>query len=305
MQFKYSTAIIILILAVFALAENSLAQKNTIKVSGKTRSLTIVTEPNAVVWIDDLRRGKTDETGKLILPSVGMGARSLRVRAVGFSEKTQPILPTQNGEIRVNLVKTTDDVELAFQTAEMLRESGKGEDKKKAEELYRKALQLRPKFPQAHLGLARLLESTDMDEALEQVKLARKDRPIYPEASVVEGRIYNANYETENAIASFQRAIREAKGVQPEAHTGLGLIYKEQEKLEEAVAEFKLALAQWDDAELIVYQFLGDTYEKMGNFKEAVKVYEKVLQIAPNSEVAIEIRSIIDQIRKEASQQDQ
>ncbi|HYP49971.1 MAG TPA: hypothetical protein VEQ34_03455, partial [Pyrinomonadaceae bacterium] len=109
----------------------------------------MVSEPKAVVWIDENRRGATDEKGQLKIDRIAAGTRKIRVRAVGFAEKTQTLLPAQKGEIKIALVKTTDEAVIAFQQAEELRESGKEENKQKAIELYKKALQLRPKFAEA------------------------------------------------------------------------------------------------------------------------------------------------------------
>ena len=56
-------------------------------------SLTITSEPNAIVWIDEIRRGTTDASGKLTLTKVSAGRHSVRVRANGFKETTAALLP--------------------------------------------------------------------------------------------------------------------------------------------------------------------------------------------------------------------
>jgi tetratricopeptide (TPR) repeat protein len=208
-----------------------------------------------------------------------------------------PLTPAQRGTIKIALAKSNDEAELTFQQAEEMRETGK--DRTKAEELYRRALELRPKFPEAHVGLARLLEKSNSEEALIQIEEARKDRPAYAEASVVEGRIYREASDFESAIKSFKRAIREAKNFNPEAHTGLALAYKDNADNESAIAEFKLAIAQLSDTEPVVYQLLGETYEATKRKKEAIAMYEKFLQLAPNHREAPAVRSIIEQLKKQ------
>ena len=47
-----------------------------------TPALVITTEPNAIVWIDEIRRGKTDASGKLSVPKVLARRHTVRVRAV-------------------------------------------------------------------------------------------------------------------------------------------------------------------------------------------------------------------------------
>ncbi|HKR00615.1 MAG TPA: tetratricopeptide repeat protein, partial [Pyrinomonadaceae bacterium] len=199
----------------------------------------------------------------------------------------------------------TDEAELAFQQAEAAREKTKDDESRRAAvALYERAIRLRPAFPAAHVGLARvLLDMNDYKRALGEIDEARRDRPVYPEASAVEGRIYRYAAFWDNAIASFRRAIREARGFQPEAHTGLALLYEEKGMNEEAAAEFRTAIAQLSDSEPVIYQLLGAVYERMEKYKEAVEAYEKYLQLAPQGNLAEAVRSIIDQLRRQAEEQ--
>jgi len=288
----------------------SLAQKRTsAPTQTAQRTIIILTEPRATIWLDDVKRGKADENGKLAVKFSLPGTRKLRVRADGFKEVSQNLLPTNKGEVKITLTKTTDEAELAFQQAEA------SDDKEKAAELYRKAIKLRPKYAEAQLGLARVLTDNDNEGALQAIKEARKARLSYAEASAVEGRIYKAEGEDEKAIASFKRAITEGKGFQPEAHTGLGLLYKEkaegfsasgkfvEEKAnyELAAASFKKAIPQLSgasDAE-VIYQFLGLVYEQMKKYKEAIAVYEEFLRVFPDSNETSAVQSYIVQLKKQ------
>lgn len=298
MRIKFLPKFVVPILIVLAVGDFAAAQSQLRSVSKPVapRTITIVTEPKAAVWLDDLRRGTTDDKGQLKIEKVGSGAKRLRVRAVGFAEQTQTLSATSPGEVKVSLTKTTDPAELAFQQAEVIRESGR--ETEKAAEGYRTALKLRPTFAEAHLGLARLIEKSDFDEALAQIAAARRDRPNFAEASAAEGRIYLENSDTDNAIKSFQRAIREAKNFQPEAHTGLARAFESKGEMAKAIVEFKIALVQLGDSEPAVYQLLGEAYEKMRRTKEAIAAYEKFLQLAPGSNQASAVRSIIEQLKK-------
>jgi hypothetical protein len=264
-----------------------------------SRSLTILTEPKAIIWLDNIRRGVTGETGSFKINKVAAGSHSLRVRAVGFAEKTTTVSAAQRGEIKIALVKTTDEAELAFQQAEETRESAR--DKTKAVELYRRALELRPDYAEAHVGLARLFETSNPDEALAHIEKAREIRPNYAEASTVEGRIHRESLDTENAIKSFRRALREAKNIQPEAHTGLALTYRDNGDYENAATEFKTAIVQLADSDPAIYRLLAEMYEKMQRKPDAIAVYEKFLQIAPDDVYASGVRSIIEQLKKQDS----
>ncbi|HKS28195.1 MAG TPA: tetratricopeptide repeat protein [Pyrinomonadaceae bacterium] len=271
-----------------------------------SRSVIVVrTEPKATVWLDEIRRGVTDDEGKLTLSKVSAGRHSLRVRASGFKETTLAIAPARRGAIDVKLVRTTDEAELIFQQAEEARESARDEEaRKQSAELYRRALKARPRFAAAHLGLARvLLDLNDYNTALEEIDRARADRPVYPEASAVEGRILRMAADTNAAIVSFRRAIREARGFQPEAHTGLALVLEEKGRYDEAVEEFRAAISQLSDTEPVLYQLLGAAYEKLQNYREAVLAYEKYLELAPDGTLAPAVRSILDQLRSQAAEQ--
>jgi len=279
-----------------------LAQRRVSRsVSDDLRTLTIITEPNAIVWLDEIRRGTTDATGKLALAKVSSDQHLLRARANGFKEVTVSITPAQSGEIRVRLVRTTDEAELTFQQAENAREQSKNEEsRQKAAELYRQALKRRPAFPSAHVGLARvLMDLSDENGALAEIEAARRARSVYPEASAVEGRIYREGAQIDEAIGAFNRAIRESHGFQPEAHVGLGRVYEDKGQYELAAREFEIALKQLADTEPIIYQMLGAAYEKSGKNKEAVVAYENYLRLAPNGSLAPAVKSIIEQLREQ------
>lgn len=270
-----------------------------------TRSLVIQTEPNAIVWIDEIRRGVTDASGKLELKKISAGRHSVRVRASGFKESNTAVLPGKRSLI-VKLLRTTDQAELLFQQAEDAREKSRDdESRQKAAALYRETLKLRTAFPAAHVGLARvLLDLNQYQAALSEIDAARRTRPAYAEASAVEGRIHREAAFTDEAIKSFQRALREARGFQPEAHVGLARVYEEKGQYPDAITEYRKALDQLSDSEPVIYQLLGAAYEKQQKYKEAVAAYEKYLALAPTGSLAPAIRSIIDQLRREAEGQE-
>lgn len=284
----------------FGLAINIFAQK--------IRTVTIVTQPEATIWLNDIKRGITNANGALTIKYVTSGTKKVRVRAFGFKETTQNLLPTQS-QLKISLVKTTDQAEITFQEAEKMMKV----DRPKAIELYQKAASLRPKYYEAYIEMARAMsDAGDSDGALEAIANARKARPAFPEISAVEGRVHKSYGEEELAIAAFKRAIKEGKGFQPEAHTGLGLFYKEKaegfaaagdfeneaETYKLAAAELKIALAQLDGTEPVLYELLGNVYEKMQKYPEAIAIYEEYLRLFPNTPEAVTFRSYIVQVKK-------
>jgi len=264
--------------------------------------LTITTEPNAIVWIDELRRGTTDDSGKLTVNKVSAGRHVVRVRAKGFKETSTPLLPGRRS-LSVKLLPTTDQAELLFQEAEIAREKARGDEAlKQAADLYREAIKLRPAFPAAQVGLARvLMDLNEFKEAHAAIDAARRMKPSYAEASAVEGRLYRDEAFDNEALSSFRRALREAAGFQPEAHVGMAKVYEDKGQFAQAVAEYRAAIAQLSDSEPVIYQMLGAAYEKMEKPKEAVTAYEKYLQLAPNGSYAAAIRSILEQLKREAA----
>jgi tetratricopeptide (TPR) repeat protein len=265
-------------------------------------SLTITSEPNAIVWIDEIRRGTTDASGKLTLTKVSAGRHSVRVRASGFKESTAALLPGRRA-LAVKLVTTTDPAELKFQEAEAAREKARDQAaQQNAVELYREAIKLRPAFPAAQVGLARvLMDLNEFKEAHTAIEAARRSRPRYAEASAVEGRIYREEAFDDDAIRSFRRSITEAGGVQPEAYVGMAKVYEDKGQFAEAIVQYKKALAQLSDSEPVIYQMLGAAYERVEQPKEAVTAYEKYLELAPNGSYAAAIRSILTQLKREAA----
>jgi len=270
--------------------------------AGGARTLTILSEPNTIVWIDEIRRGTTDTTGTLAQVRVSAGAHRLRARANGFKELTMSLPVARRGEIKVRLVRTADQAELSFQQAETARETARDDGaRQQAADLYRRTLRLRPAFPAAHVGLARvLLDLNDTNAALAEIEAARRDRPVYAEASAVEGRIYRETGQTDEAIGAFNRAFRESGGFQPESHVGIGRVYEDKGLYELAAREFQIATNQLSGTEPIIYQLLGAAHEKSGNNREAIAAYENYLRLAPNGSLAPAVRSIVEQLKAQA-----
>lgn len=278
----------------------------------QARSITVITEPSATVWIDGQRYGITDPAGKFQIRVLSGGAHTIRVRADGFKEKSQAITSTARGDIKVLLVKTNDPADLAFQEAERLAT----EDREKAIAAYKKAIKLRPQFPEAYLALARIqLDNGDAGDAQASIAALRKLRPGLPEASAVEGRINKENGEEAKAIASFKRAITEGKGVQPEAFTGLGLLFKERAEglggqgdvdgeraaYNEAAKYFQSAAKQLGSSPdaMVILQLLGLVYERTGQNAKAIATYNEFLRLFPGSVEATAVQSFIVQLRKQ------
>lgn len=293
-----------IVLGILAVVTSIILSASTL-LAQRAAVLTITSEPSAVVWIDEIRRGVTDSSGKLSITKLKPGRHSVRVRASGFKETSVPLVAGRRA-LSVKLLPTSDPAELAFQQAETLREKSREDAAlRQAADLYRTALKARPAFPEAHVGLARiLLDLNQFEEALTEIAAARRSRKIYPEASAVEGRIHHERAFEEEAIRSFRRAIQEGRGFQPEALVGLARVLEEKGQNAEAIASYRKAIDQLSESEPVIYQLLGAAYEKTQQYKLAVEAYEKYLQLAPNGNLAPAIRSIIDQLKRDAAGQE-
>ena len=282
----------------------------------RARSLTIKSEPKAIVWLNGVRYGTTDAEGKLEIKNSPTGRQMVKVRADGFKETSKAILPAQTGNVDIPLVQTTDQAELAFQEGEKLAFV----DRERSEASYRNAITLKPGYVEAHIGLARVLsEAGDVEGASKAIRDAVRLRPRDPEAAAVEGRIYKIIDEEPKAIAAFKRAITSGGGFQPEAYTGLAMLYQERaeaaasegdfaaEKRNYAEAEKNFAMAvkqlgTGSDAPTI-YQLLGLVYEKQKKYKEAIALYETFLRLFPDNVEATAVQSFIVQLKKQTAEQ--
>jgi tetratricopeptide (TPR) repeat protein len=278
------------------------------------RSITIVSEPNAAVWVDGVHYGTTGADGRLTVTTISPGKHTIRVRAGGFAEASKPLPPTHRGDFLVKLTATSDEAWLAFQEGERYAST----DRTKTIEAYRRAIKLNPKLIAAHLGLSRALsEGGNTEAALAAIKALRTVSPRNAEASAIEGRIYKDLDNEPKAIAAFKRAIAEGGGFQPEAYAGLGLLYKEKAEAgdpeapevvtatKEAVKNLSIAVKQLSGAPdaMVIMQLLGTMYERQKRFKEAIAVYEDFLRIFPDSNEAEAVKSFIVQINKQLAEQ--
>lgn len=304
------SALLILVTTIYISAQVSKPASTSL------RPITVVTEPHAIVWIDNVRYGETDDKGRLAIASLSPGIRSLRVRANGFSEVTKSLPATTRGDVPVTLARTTDEAELAYQSAE----TASTVDRQKAIAEYQRAIKLRAKFPEAYLGMARMYSETgDIEKAFQAMRSAKRLKPGYAEASAVEGRLLKDTDDESKAIAAFKRAIAEGKGFQPEAYTGLGLLFKDRAENFGGTGDFANETASYNESvkylsvaakqlgtspdAMVVYQLLGLVYERQKKFNEAIALYEEFLRLFPDSSEATAVQSFIVQIRKQMAQQ--
>jgi tetratricopeptide (TPR) repeat protein len=272
--------------------------------SASARVTFISNKPEVSVYLNSAFRGRTDDNGRLIIERLPAGRYQLRARKVGCKDYRFEfqVAAGQARQLRVNLLSTNDPADLAYQRGEQLREEKKFEA---STEEYKAALELRRQFPQARLGLARsLLALNEHEEAQQQAELAiRERRGQDPEGYTVLGNILRGAGQYEEAADAYRRALRLARDFSPEAHTGLALTMDDMDEPEKAIQHLRKAIAQDGDGEPILYNLLGNMLLAVERKREALKAFEMYLRLAPNSNDAPAIKSLIEQVREELATQ--
>ncbi|MFP3502367.1 tetratricopeptide repeat protein [Burkholderia sp. SIMBA_062] len=121
----------------------------------------------------------------------------------------------------------------------MLRECGRLDD---AIAHYRRAVALRPDYPEAHNNLGNALrDARDLAEAMQSCSRAIELRPGYAEAYNNLGNVLQDLGELDAAAASYGKAIA-FHPAYAEAHSNLGNVLRAQERHADAIAHYRRAL---------------------------------------------------------------
>ena len=274
-------------------------------VSPTTNSaLTVKAPPETIIWVDSLRYGAIPENGELTIKNLSAGSHTVRARLKGKREIARKVSLDADAEssrsrIELDFPEPATKAELAFQTAEELREKGAHADAIKE---YRSAINLHPRgYPAARIGLARsLMSNEEYGKAVTEARLAAREHGgVFPEAYVVIANTKRTQGLYDDAIENYRKALDQARGFSPEAHTGIALAFQDRGLTEDAIKHLRLAIAQANDTEPIIYFLLGSALEREFLTKEAVEAYEKYLQLDPKSNQAAALRSVLKQLRRE------
>lgn len=266
--------------------------------------LHIQTSPSEVsIYLNGAFRGRTDHRGNLVIADLPPGRYRLRARKLGTRERHLDLrlAPGEYRRLGIILRPTGDPAELAYQRGEQWRE-----EKKYRASLswYRLALQRRTSFPEAHVGLARsFLALHQYDEAQAEAEAAIGERQgVYPEGYTVLGRALHGKGLYEEALAAYRRALRQAGNFSPEAHAGLALVLDDMDEPERAIVHMRMAIEQNGDAEPTLYNLLGNMLLRIEALREAIAAFQTYLNLAPQSDLAPAIRSLVDQLRAEMNE---
>lgn len=153
----------------------------------------------------------------------------------------------------------------------------------KAAAQYRAATQLDATYPEPYKALGDLLLSAPrrlFDQAVEAYQKAIERRPFYAEAHVGLGDALAAKGDVDGAINAYQRALT-FNAVSPRVHVSLGKIYHSEKGLYyESVNAYKRAI-ELDPRSVEARMGLGEVYEEKGLYKEAIEEYGRVIEAEP------------------------
>lgn len=151
----------------------------------------------------------------------------------------------------------------------------------KAAAQFRASTQLDPTYPEPYKALGDLFLAAPrrlFDQAVEAYQKAIDLRPFYADAHVGLGDARAAKGDVDAAIAAYQKALT-YNTVNPRVHMSLGKIYYSEKGLYyESVQAYKRAI-DLDGQSVEARMGLGEVYEDKGLYKEAVEEYRKVIEL--------------------------
>jgi len=150
-----------------------------------------------------------------------------------------------------------------------------------AEEIYEKLVK---KGACSHIAYGNLAAIYGLKgRKLEMIKLLRKAleiQPDYPDAHINLGTALKENGDLNGAIASFQQALNINPNY-PEAHNNLGNALKKQGDLNGAIASFQQAL-KLKPSYLEAHINLGNALHEQGDLIAGIECFENALKLKPS-----------------------
>ena len=150
----------------------------------------------------------------------------------------------------------------------------------KAAAQFRASTQLDPAYPEPYKALGDLFLTAPrrlFDQAIEAYTKALEIRPFYADAHVGLGDAKVARGEVDGAVAAYQKALS-FNPVNAKVHVSLGkLYYAEKGVYYESVQAYKKAI-ELDPGYLDARMGLAEVYEDKGLYQEAIGEYRKVVE---------------------------
>ncbi|MCG8608760.1 tetratricopeptide repeat protein [bacterium] len=170
----------------------------------------------------------------------------------------------------------------------------------KAENAFRKAVDLDQTIPQAYIGSAKIALANDLlDESLENLLHAVRLDDQNREAHGILAQVYRRLGDPQKAIEETKIAQQLPKisplrdpvyeelvkrGISAFWYRERGLVYQANGQLDDAIREFEIALRIKPDSE--GHNYVGNLLRKQGRFEEAARQYEAAIGLNPTYYVA-------------------
>jgi len=151
----------------------------------------------------------------------------------------------------------------------------------KAAAQFRASIQLDGTYPESHKALGDLFLAAPrrlFDQAVEAYDKAIQLRPFYAEAWVGLGEAKAAKGDVDGAVGAYTKALN-YNPINPRVHMSLGKIYYAEKGLYyESVTAYKKAI-ELDPASVEARMGLGEVFEDKGLYKEAMEEYKRVIEL--------------------------
>ncbi len=152
---------------------------------------------------------------------------------------------------------------------------------------FSKALEINPQNKEAHYAMGHVyFQRQDYPKAIESFKTAISIDPNYSEAHNYLGKVYEGSGREEEAILSYQGALKNIQYATPQLpYWNMGLVYFKQKKYDQALEAFQQT-RKIEPANGDVLAKIGETYVQKGSLEKALSFFKEAVTLAPNDYMA-------------------
>jgi tetratricopeptide (TPR) repeat protein len=207
---------------------------------------------------------------------------------------------TQDGnEAAIELLGKAVEIDPQFVVAQFMLGSvhqGLG-NRWKAAAQFRASTQLDPMYPEPYKALGDLFLTAPrrlFDQAVEAYNKALEIRPFYADAYVGLGDAKAAKGDIDGAVAAYQKALGH-NPLNAKVHVSLGkLYYSEKGLYYESVQAYKKAI-DLDGTYMDARMGLAEVYEDKGLYQEAINEYKKVVDADAKNTTALYSLALVNE----------
>ena len=220
---------------------------------------------------------KTSKKGEFAFPTLMPGKYSVTVAKEGYKVFSQEI-DLESGtapKIEIDLAREPSEEQKKRQEAIALFQNGvnlaQADKLEEAVGAFRKAIELKPDFAEAHINLGLLLyQQGNTDEAEKALLKALELKPEEPRTKETLAKIY----------------FKKAKEL------------LQLDKIDEALEKLKLS-SGFNPNDPFTHYLFGYAYAQKGMKEEAIKSFETFLQLEPNAPQAAKVKDILENLKKQ------